>query len=153
MVVADTDTGAPTAPPSAASASARRGPTFGRLPTTWTAALPIRKPAARTRRGGLLEQRGAGGARPLRVRRTELRAEVAQAGRREQRVAERVRGDVAVRVALEPLRLVRPGQPGQVQGYAVGVPVHVDAQPHAGQACSVPGSLTRRIMPRPPAGA
>ena len=64
----------------------------------------------------------------------KLRAEVAEAGRGEQRVAQRVGGDVGVGVALEPLRLVRPGQPGQVQGYAVGEPVHVDAQPDAGQA-------------------
>ena len=58
-----------------------------------------------------------------------------------------------VGVALEPLRLVGPGQPGQVQGHAVGVPVHVDAQPDAGQMralASLLGSLTGRIMPRPP---
>ena len=41
MVVAETVTGAPIAAESAACASARRGPIFGRLPMTWTAALPI----------------------------------------------------------------------------------------------------------------
>src|SRR5436190_6295470 len=50
VVVADTDTGAPTAVDSTRSASARRGPTFGRLPTTCTDTLPISKPAARTSR-------------------------------------------------------------------------------------------------------
>ncbi len=46
----DTDTGAPTAAESTASASARRGPSRGRLPITWIATLPISKPASRTRR-------------------------------------------------------------------------------------------------------
>ena len=41
VVVADTVTGAPPAADSASSASARRGPIFGRLPTTCTATLPI----------------------------------------------------------------------------------------------------------------
>src|SRR5690606_25127930 len=49
VVVAETVTGAPAAAESAASASARRGPSRGRLPITWTATLPIAKPAARTR--------------------------------------------------------------------------------------------------------
>ena len=44
VVVADTDTGAPHASDNAASASARRGPTVGRLPTTWTLTLPTAKP-------------------------------------------------------------------------------------------------------------
>lgn len=50
VVVAETCTEAPTAADSAASASARRGPSRGRLPMTWTATLPISKPATRTRR-------------------------------------------------------------------------------------------------------
>ncbi|GIG27722.1 hypothetical protein Cma02nite_03220 [Cellulomonas marina] len=40
VVVAETETGAPTAADSAASASARRGPSRGRLPTTCTTTLP-----------------------------------------------------------------------------------------------------------------
>src|SRR4051794_16006590 len=50
VVVADTETGAPTAADRAASASDRRGATLGRLPTTCTDTLPITKPAARTNR-------------------------------------------------------------------------------------------------------
>ncbi len=50
VVVPLTDTGAPHAMDSSPSASARRDPTLGRLPTTWIATLPISKPAARTRR-------------------------------------------------------------------------------------------------------
>ena len=42
VVVADTDTGAPSRSDSTSCASARRGPTLGRLPITWTAALPTR---------------------------------------------------------------------------------------------------------------
>ena len=50
MLVAATDTGAPTAAVSAASASARRGPIRGVSPTTWTATFPGRSPAAATNR-------------------------------------------------------------------------------------------------------
>ncbi len=50
MVAAETVTGAPTASESTRCASSRRGPILGRLPTTCTDTLPIRKPAARTRR-------------------------------------------------------------------------------------------------------
>ena len=41
LVVAETETGAPQAVLSAASASARRGASLGRSPITWTAAFPI----------------------------------------------------------------------------------------------------------------
>ncbi len=37
-----TDTGAPISSESSSCASTRRGPTFGRFPITWTAALPTR---------------------------------------------------------------------------------------------------------------
>ena len=63
----------------------------------------------------------------------KLRAEVAEPGGREQRVARGVRGDVGVGVALEALRLVGPGQPGQVERDAVDEPVHVGADADAGQ--------------------
>ena len=72
VVVAETVTGAPAASLSAASASARRAPSRGRLPITWTATLPIANPAARTRRGGLGEQGGARRAGPRGVGRAEL---------------------------------------------------------------------------------
>src|SRR4051812_44465447 len=48
----------------------------------------------------------AGGAGPLRVRRTEVAAEVPEGSCREQGVADGVQHDVAVRVALEPELLV-----------------------------------------------
>ena len=133
VVVAEIDTGAPMAPPRAASASARRGLSFGRLPMTWTEALPMRKPAARTRRA--VSSSMAVPAAPAHSGSDvpKFEPEVAQAGRRQQGVAQRVGGGVAVGVALEPLRLAGPGQPGQVKRHALGVPVHVDAQPDPGQ--------------------
>ncbi len=141
VVVADTDTGAPTAvgqrglglgPPRPES-----GPVADHLDDT----LPTSKPAARTRRGGLGEQCRPGRAGPGRLRRTEVGAEVAQTGRGEQRVARGVGRDVGVGVALEALRLVGPGQPGEVHGYAVDEPVHVGADADTGE------SLHAMIMP------
>ncbi len=48
VVAPETDTGAPTASERIFCASSRRLPIFGRGPTTWTATLPMVKPAART---------------------------------------------------------------------------------------------------------
>ena len=127
VVVADTDTGAPTAAESAASASARRGPSRGRLPITWTATLPISKPGVAHPACGLVEEGGAGRARPRGVRRTEVAAQVAEARRGQQRVAGGVGGDVGVGVALQALRLVGPVQSGEVEGCAVDETVHVGA--------------------------
>ena len=57
-------------------------------------------------------------------------AEVTETGGGQQRVAHGVRGDVAVRVTLEPVRLVRPGEPSQVHRDPGHEPVDVDAQSH-----------------------
>ena len=133
VVVAETVTGAPAASLRAASASARRGPRRGRLPITWTATLPIAKPAARTRRGGLAEQRDAGGAGPRGVGGAELAAEVAEPGGREQRVARGVGRDVAVGVTLQAVVLLGPGEAGEVHRHARRQAVHVDADADAGQ--------------------
>ena len=119
---------------SAASASARRGPIFGRLPTTCTATLPTSKPAARpagrSRRAASTPEApahcGSVGA--------EDRAEVAEPGGGEQRVAGGVRGDVAVGVPGAAGGLVREVQPGQVQRPARLERVHVDADADPGQA-------------------
>src|SRR6478609_5516784 len=48
VVAAASDTGAPSVAASTACASSRRGPSLGRLPTTWTATLPMTNPASRT---------------------------------------------------------------------------------------------------------
>ncbi len=58
------------------------------------------------------EQRDAGGTGELGTRGAEVGAEVADARRREDRVAGRVRGDVGVGVAVETA-LPRPEQPGR----------------------------------------
>ena len=108
-------------------ASSRRGPSRGRLPITWTATLPISWPAPATRAAVSVSSATpeapahAGSAVP------KFEPEVAEAGRREQRVAHRVGGDVGVGVPLEALRLVGPGEAGEVQRDAVGETVHVDA--------------------------
>ena len=49
------------------SASARRAPTLGRLPITWTLTLPTTKPGLAHQAHDLAEQRGTGGAGPLRA--------------------------------------------------------------------------------------
>ena len=114
VVVPLTDTGAPTASESAACASSRRVPTFGRLPTTWTATLPISKPGLAHQTSGLGEQGRPGRPGQLGPGGAEVRPEVTDAGRREQRVAGGVRGDVGVGVAVEPA-LPGPVQPGDPQ--------------------------------------
>ena len=131
-MVAETDTGAPTASPSAASASARRGPSRGRLPIDLDRDVADLEARLADPPGGLGQQRDARRAGPPRVRRTEVAAEVAEAGGREQRVAGGVGRDVGVGVALEALRLVGPGQPGQVHRDAVdqAVDVGADADTH-----------------------
>ena len=117
VVVALTETGAPTAALSAASASARRGPILGRLPTTCTATLPISKPAARTRRA--VSASSAAPAAPAHCGSdgAEVAAEVAEARGRQQRVAGGVGRDVAVGVAGQPVGAVpaagrRPSRAG-----------------------------------------
>ncbi len=50
VVAPETETGAPAASERIFWASSRRLPILGRGPTTWTAMLPIRKPASRTMR-------------------------------------------------------------------------------------------------------
>jgi len=87
--------------------------------TSGAAAYPAR---------GLGQERGAGRPGPLRLGGPEVAAEVAEAGRRQQGVAHRMGADVAVGVPGEALRLVRPVEPEEVQGNAVGqaVDVHAD---------------------------
>ena len=131
VVVAETDTGAPTAADSGGlglgPARAEARPVADHLDgDVADLEAGVAHPA-----GGLGEQRRAGRAGPGRVRRTEVRAEVAEPGRREQRVAGGVRGDVGVGVALEALGLVGPGEPGQVHGDAVDEPVDVGADADA----------------------
>ena len=84
--------------------------------------------------GGLGEQRRSGGAGPRRLRGPERAAEVSESGGREQRVARGVGGDVGVGVALQALRLVGPGEPGEVHRDPVdqAVDVGADADPEAG---------------------
>src|SRR5699024_11875264 len=57
VVLPETVTGAPAASLIAAQASSRRLESRGRLPITWTAMLPISKPASRTRRAASASRR------------------------------------------------------------------------------------------------
>ena len=82
--------------------------------------------------GRLGQERDARGAGPLGLGGAEVGAEVAEPGRGEEGVAGGVRGDVGVRVALEPGGLVRPGEAGEVHRDAHHEPVHVGADADAG---------------------
>jgi phytoene dehydrogenase-like protein len=75
---------------------------------------------------GLGEQRDAGRAAPLGLVGAEVRAQIAEPGGGEQRVAGGVRGDVAVRVAGQA-GLAGPVEPGDVQRAALFEGVYVDA--------------------------
>ena len=113
-------TGAPAAADSAASASARRAPIRGRLPITWTATLPISKPAARTRRAVSASSVDARWRRPTPARRCRSccpgrRGRRPRAGRRRPRARRRRR-----RSGRRGPRLVGEVQPGHD---ASGTPV------------------------------
>ena len=111
MVVPVTLTGAPRAADSAASASARRGPSRA----WWRSAGPTRcRPASRPRRAPPGRARGRRARRtgPPRVVGAEQPADVAEPGRGEHGVGERVRDDVAVGVPGAAVD-TRPVQAGE----------------------------------------
>ncbi len=87
----------------------------------------------------LAQQRHPGRAGPLRVVGAEHRAQVAHAGRRQQRVAGRVRGHVAVGVPGAAV-VARPQQPGQpaVPAGLERVDVHPDPGPQVAPVGSFP---------------
>ena len=76
--------------------------------------VPDDEPGRPHARGSLGQQDRTGGARPLRLRRAEVRPEVTQTGRGQEGVGTRVRGHIGIRVALQG-PLAGPRQPGQVQ--------------------------------------
>ena len=133
MVVAETVTGAPAASDSAACASARRGPIFGRLPITWTATLPISNPASRTRRAASASRRTplapahAGSAVPKLLPRSPRPA--AENSASQQACAATSPSEWPG----EAPGLVGEVQPGHVQRDAVGQGVHVGADAGAGK--------------------
>ncbi len=136
VVVADTDTGAPRTSDSTRCASSRRGPIFGRLPITWTAALPIVHPAS-VEQPAHLGEHGRARCAPSHLRPvgTEDRSEVAETGRGQQRVAQGVRGDVAVRVARASVGVLEqqsghPARPARLDG----MHVRSDSDTHDGSA-------------------
>ncbi len=125
VVVAETDTGAPTAArrPGLVAPWAETGPVADHLHGDVDDLEPGRAHPA----GGLGQQGGARRAGPLGLGGAEVRAQVAQVGGGEERVAGRVRRHVGVGVALETGLLVGPGEPGQVHLGARHQPVHVGA--------------------------
>ena len=145
VVVADTLTGAATARGQhrLRVAPARADP--GRLADQLDRDVADRPARGGHQDRGLGEQGDAGRAGPPRVRGAEDRAEVAEAGRGQQRVAGGVRGDVAVGVAGAAVR-ARPLQAGQPAPAARLDRVHVDADayPHAG---ILPGRVTGAQSP------
>jgi len=77
--------------------------------------------------GGLGEQGGPAGAGPLRLRGPEVRAEIAQAGSAQQRVAGGVGGHVGIGMPFESLRFAGPVQAGEMELHTRHEPVYVDA--------------------------
>ena len=144
MVVAETVTGAPTAAESAASASARRGPDLRAVAEHLHGDVADLEAGGADPARGLGQQRAPEAPAHSRLGGAEVRAQVAQPGGGQQRVAGGVRGDVRVGVPLEALGLVGPGQPGQVERRAVHEAVDVGADADAGDAR---GSLHPMIMP------
>jgi hypothetical protein len=78
----------------------------------------------------LAQQGHAGRSRPAAVGRAEDRAQVAQAGGRQERVADRVGGHVSVGVALKAVALVRPVEARESERAARTERVDVDSDAH-----------------------
>ena len=157
VVVPLTDTGAPTASESAASASARRLPTLGAVADDLDRDVADLEPGLAHQPGRLGEQGHPRRPGELGPGRAEVRPEVADAGRREERVAGGVRGDVGVGVAVEPA-LPGPEQAGDPQlapGPVAGERVHVDPDADPGQCAhgvslaAAPGAAAARCGQHP----
>ena len=128
VVVAATLTGAPTAALRAACASPLRGDSLGRLPMICTDTFAISKPASRTSRAVSASRVLPDAPASSGLIDTEYFAEVAKARRAQERVARRVRGDVAVGVTREG-GLVGPGQAREREALLGAKGVDVDATP------------------------
>ena len=146
-----------------APAAPRRGGcrSSGALPITCTAALPTVQPVAATQPAHLAEQRDAARACPLRAPGAEDRADVAEPGRRQQRVTQRVGGHVTVGVAgaavdAVPAAARRPSTPGPPRPGARRCrrrPSRRDRPPLDQQLAPAPGPTrcARRTRPGRPA--
>src|SRR5215207_8608 len=84
----------------------------------------------------LREKLDAGRAGPLGAVSTEHRAEVAEPRSRQQRIAARMRSNVAVAVTPAACGLLRPLQPGQSHRSSLLEGVHVDTDPDARDTCT-----------------
>ena len=117
VVVAERETGAPSASPRTRSACSRREPILGSLPITCT--------------GRLTEEVDACGVGPLRLAAAEVAADVAEPRGAEHGVNHRVSRTVAVGVSLEACFSVRPLEPGEPEGTSGHEAVYVgtDADP------------------------
>ena len=154
VVVPLTDTGAPTASESTACASARPRADLGRVAHDLHRHVADLEPRLAHQPGRLGQQGHPRRSGQLGPTGAEVRPEVADAGRREQRVAGGVRGDVGVGVAVEPA-LPGPEQPGHPQlapATLGGEGVHVDPDADPGQCAhgvSLAGARWRARHARP----
>ena len=147
VVVPATETGAPSTSDSTFSASARRMESRGLLAITCTEALVTVNPAAQHPGEHLGQQRRSGCSGPARIIGAENRAEVAQPGRAEQCIAQRVRGDVTVGMPGASVD-AREKQSGDPAVPARLDRVHVDpgADPDRGGSNRRPGHQSLRFV-------
>ena len=127
VVVADTDTGASSTCDSTVCASARRGPTSGTVADDLHCRIadPVAVPCEQIR--DVAQHVHTADTGPPRVVDTEHVADIAQSGRRQQRVAQRVDGHVAVGVpgAAVDVGKQQTQQPTRPTGFDR---VHIGAQ-------------------------
>ena len=147
VVVPVTLTGAPSAADSAASASARRGPSRGVVAISWTEALPTRQPAAVSTSRTCSRTATPRGAGPAGVVGAEQPADVAEPRGGEHGVGERVRDDVAVGVAGAAVD-ARPVQAGDRARPTRLDRVDVGADPDPGQVGLIAPPAARRARGR-----
>ena len=133
VVVADRDTGAPeSASLSTAIASARRVTRSSAGSRSRNGNVPDGEPGLSRPDGRSPAAAPPREPRPLRPRRTEMRPEVPEPRRREQRVTGRMGGRVPVGMPGQP-RLARPIKPSEIEDPPILERMHVNPEPHPRQ--------------------
>ena len=136
VVVAATVTGAPpSAADSTASASRPPGRDLRLVPDELYGHVADAVPGAADKLGDGRKQLGARRTGPPRFGRAEAAAEITKSRSGQQRIARRVRGDITIGMAGQPI-LARPEEPGQIERATGTQRVDIDPDAHPWQVSS-----------------
>ena len=126
VVVAERLTGAPTASLITSSASARRDPSLGRSPISWTAMLAMSKPAARTRAAVSVRKAAPGALDHSGSARSVVATKVTEPRRAQQRITGCVGDDVTIGVTVGTYLVIKE-QTSNIHRPTWCQPMNVDA--------------------------